>query len=124
IFEGYIGSCVDFTERKQAEEAMRVAQEHLQLVANNMASAVSRCSSDLRYLWVSPVYAQWLRKTPEEIMGRKILDVIGAEGLEAIRPHIEKVLSGKKEEYEELVNFQGVGLRWIHAVYVPTEDGS
>jgi len=114
----------DITDRKQAEEAMRVAQEHLELVANNMASAVTRCSRDLCYLWVSPVYAKWLRKEPQEIAGRKIVDVIGNEGYAAIRPHIEQVLSGKKEEYEELVNFQGLGSRWIHAVYVPTKDGA
>jgi len=48
----------DITDRKQAEEAMRIALEHLEVVATTMASAVTRCSSDLRYLWVSPVYAQ------------------------------------------------------------------
>ena len=114
----------DITDRKQAEEAMRIAMEHFEAVANTMASAVTCCSSDLRYLWVSPVYAQWLRKEPEEIAGRKIVDVIGNEGYEAIRPHIEQVLSGKKEEYEELVNFLGLGSRWIHAVYVPTKDSA
>jgi PAS domain S-box-containing protein len=114
----------DITDRKQAEEAMRIALEHFEAVANTTASAVTRCSSDLRYLWVSPVYAQWLRKEPEEIAGRKIVDVIGNEGYEAIRPHIEQVLSGKKEEYEELVNFHGLGSRWIHAVYVPTKDSA
>jgi PAS domain S-box-containing protein len=86
----------DITDRKQAEEAMRIALEHFEAVSNTKASAVTLCSSDLRYLWVSPVYAQWLRKEPEEIAGRKIVDVIGNEGYEAIRPHIEQVLSGKK----------------------------
>jgi len=114
----------DITDRKQAEEAMRIALEHLEAVANNMASAVTRCSSDLRYLWVSSVYAQWLRKEPEEIAGRKIVELIGNEAYDVIRPHIEQVLSGKKEEYEDLVNFHGLGSRWIHAVYVPTKDSA
>jgi PAS domain S-box-containing protein len=114
----------DISERRQAEEAMRIALQHLEAVANTMASAVTLCSSDLRYLWVSPAYAQWLRKEPEEIAGRKIVDVIGNEGYEAIRPHIEQVLSGKTEEYEELVNYHGLGSRWIHAVYVPTKDSA
>jgi PAS domain S-box-containing protein len=125
IFSGYIGSCVDITDRKQAEESLRAAQEQLQLITNNMATAVTRCTNDLRYAWVSPVYAQWLRKKPEEISGQRIIDVIGHEGYEAIRRHIERVLSGEKEEYEERVSFQGLGSRWIHAVYVPTrgDDG-
>jgi PAS domain S-box-containing protein len=124
IFNGYIGSCVDITDLKLSEDALRVAQEQLQLVTNNMATAVARCTSDLRYTWVSPVYAQWLRKKPEEIAGRRIEDVIGVEGLEGIRPHIERVLAGEREEYEQRVTFQGLGARWIHAVYVPTKGDS
>jgi hypothetical protein len=30
------------------------------------------------------------------------------------------VLLGKKEEYEAEVNFRGIGVRWIHAAYMPT----
>jgi PAS domain S-box-containing protein len=123
-FSGYIGSCIDITERKQAEEALRVAEEQLRLVTDNMAAAVSRCSRDLHYEWVNPVYAEWLRRKPEEIAGRPIAEIIGMEGYEAIRPHIERVLSGHKEEYVAFVNFQGPGLRWIHAVYVPTKDSA
>jgi PAS domain S-box-containing protein len=123
-FVGYIGSCVDITGRKQAEEALRVAQEQLRLVTNNMAAAVTRCSRNLHYVWVSPVYARWLRRKPEEIAGSAILKVIGREGYEAIRPYMEKVLLGQKQEYEAMVNFQGIGLTWIHAVYVPTKDSA
>jgi len=123
-FTGYIGSSVDITERKEAEEALRVAEEQLRLVTDNMAAAVTRCSRDLRYEWVSPVYAQWLRRKQEDIVGRPILEVIGTEGYEAIRPHMERVLSGAREEYVAFVNFEGPGLRWIHAVYMPTKDSA
>jgi PAS domain S-box-containing protein len=123
-FTGYIGSCVDITERKQAEEALRVAEEQLRLVTDNMAAAVARCSRDMRYEWVSPVYAQWLRREQEDIVGRAIVEIIGMEGYEAIRPHVERALSGAKEEYVAFVNFEGPGLRWIHAVYVPTKDSA
>src|SRR5262249_10106741 len=51
-----------------------------------------------------------------------IVDVIGAEGFSAIRPHVERVLRGERVEYEERVSFRGPGLRWIHAVYTPTFD--
>jgi PAS domain S-box-containing protein len=123
-FTGYIRSCVDITERKEAEEALRVAEEQLRLVTDNMAAAVARCSRDLRYEWVSPVYAQWLRRKQADIVGHQIVEVIGVEGYEAIRRHMERVLSGAKEEYVAFVNFEGPGLRWIHAVYVPTKDSA
>jgi PAS domain S-box-containing protein len=71
-------------------------------------------------LWVSRKYAAWLGLAPEEVAGRPILDVIGREGWEHIQPHVEGVLSGKKEEFEAEVNFRGIGVRWIHAAYMPT----
>jgi PAS domain S-box-containing protein len=111
----------DVMERSVADENLRSALQELQLITDNMAAAVSRCSRDLRYLWVSPSYATWLGKSrPEAIAGRYIPDVLGGEGFEGIRPHVEKVLAGEREEFETQVTYLGRGRRWIHAVYVPT----
>jgi len=55
------------------------------------------------------------------MVGRPIIDILGP-AMERILPHIEKVLSGERAEYEERANYLKVGMRWIHAVYVPTRD--
>jgi PAS domain S-box-containing protein len=86
--------------------------------------AVTRCSADLRYLWASDRYAAWLGVPTSEIVGRRIVDVIGEEGTRAIRPHVEGVLAGKPVKYEEQVRFKNIGLRWIQAEYSPTFDES
>jgi PAS domain S-box-containing protein len=112
----------DVTEQKRAEEELRAAQKQLELITDNMAASVARCSHDRRYLWVSRGYAVWLGRPAQEIAGRPIVDVIGSEGYAVIRPHTEEVLSGKRVEYEAEVNYLGTGRRWIHAVYVPTYD--
>jgi PAS domain S-box-containing protein len=104
------------------EDELRIAQEQLRLVTDNMAAAVTRCSRDLRYVWVSQVYAQWLRRTQEEIAGQPILEVVGREAYQVILPYMERVLLGQKVDYEASVNYRGLGSRWIHAVYVPTYD--
>jgi PAS domain S-box-containing protein len=69
---------------------------------------------------VSPSYAAWQGLRPEEIANRPIVDVAGPEAYETGLPHMEKVLSGEREEFETQVNYRGAGLRWVHAVYVPT----
>jgi PAS domain S-box-containing protein len=99
-------------------------QESLRVVVESMSAPVTRCSRDLRYLWVSKPYADWLGRPIEDIVGRPIVDVIGAPAIEAIRPHIECVLAGERVEYEERVMFRGLGARWIHAVYTPTLDAA
>jgi PAS domain S-box-containing protein len=110
----------DITERKRSQDDLRQALQQLQFITENMEAGVTRCSRDLRYLWVSRNYAAWLGRTIEEIEGRPILDVLGPSGYEGIRPHVENVLSGNRQEYEAQVNFSGIGPRWIHAVYIPT----
>jgi len=98
-----------------------------QLAATVMAQmpvAVTRCSAELRYLWVSNRYAAWLGMAAEDIIGRPIVDVLGEEGLKSIRPHIDAVLAGKQVEYEERASFGNIGQRWIHAEYSPTFTAS
>jgi PAS domain S-box-containing protein len=109
-------------ERAALLAAERQAQEHLRTVVESMAAPVTRCSRDLRYLWVSRAYAEWLGRRAEDIVGCPIVDVIGQGAFTAIRPHIERVLRGERVEYEEPISFNGPGLRWIHAVYTPTLD--
>jgi PAS domain S-box-containing protein len=119
---GVVITHTDITERKLAQDAMRETLQQLQLITDNMPAGVTRCSRDLRFVWVSRSYAAWLRlRGPEEVASRPILDVLGPEYYEAIRPYIERVLSGERVEYETQVNYPGVGPRWIHAVYVPTK---
>jgi PAS domain S-box-containing protein len=112
----------DVLERSQADRNLRDALQDLKIVTENMAAGVTRCSHDLRYLWVSPSLAAWLGRAPAEFVGLPILDVIGREAYDTILPHITRVLSGEREEYEAQINYLGQGPRWIHAVYVPTKD--
>ena len=104
------------------EKALRESEQHLQLVTRSMAASVTRCSKDFRYLWVNEGYATWLRKPAEQIIGRKIQDVIGEEAFERLLPYFKRVLSGHPVSYEEEVKFESIGRHWISAAYTPTLD--
>jgi PAS domain S-box-containing protein len=113
----------DLIEKARAEESLRVAQQELESITDNMAAAVTRCTSDFRYGWVSRAYAAWLGQPREAIAGRYIRDVVGRAGYERIRPYMERVLTGEKVEYTAKINFLTTGERWIHAVYIPAYLG-
>lgn len=117
---GYIGTIVDLTEQKRVEDALRVARNQLKMVTDTMSAAVTQCSADRRYVWVSRGYAAWVGRQQEEIAGRPIAEILGEEGYETIRPYVERVLTGEKVEYEALLKYKDSGPRWIHAAYVPT----
>src|SRR6516162_5772579 len=108
--------------RQYAEETLRRTTEQLRFVTDSMAAPVTRCSRDLKYLWVSKPYADWINRPPNEIVGRPILEIVGQEAFTRLRPRFEQVLSGQVVRYEEEVQFRGIGPRWINAVYTPTLD--
>ena len=114
----------EITERRRAQNELRRATEELQIVTNTMDALVSRCSRDLRYLWVNRHYAEWLERPAAEIVGRPIEDVVGEAAMRRLRPYFERVLRGEVVRYEDQVDFRGIGRRWIQAVYTPTYDPS
>jgi PAS domain S-box-containing protein len=59
---------------------------------------------------------------PEEVVDKKIVEVMGDTGFNTILPHIKTVLSGHRVEYETNVHFSGVGPRLLHVIYTPDKD--
>src|SRR5881227_3435574 len=118
----YQTAIIDLRERKMAEEALCAKEAELEAIINRTPFMLTRCSRDLRYRFVSRAYAEMLGRTPEEIAGKPIVEIMGEEGLKTISPHIERVLKGHTVEYETEVSFRGVGAPWLHSVYTPDRD--
>ncbi|MFC5453635.1 PAS domain-containing sensor histidine kinase [Prosthecobacter fluviatilis] len=118
-FIGYIGSCVDITDRKAAEAAVRAKEMQLRMITDNTPVMLIQCSRDLRYTFVNRAYADMLGLEPEEIIGRPIIDVLGKKAFRIIRPKITRVLSGRRVEYEEVMPYPRSGRRTVHVIYVP-----
>ena len=121
----FIGSVtIDVTEEALAAEELRMQREQLRLVTDTMSVGLVRVSAALAYVWVNRVFADWVGKRPAQVMGQPLEEVIGADGLKAIQPHIERLLSGERVEYERLAAFPRLGQRWIHSVAEPTFDAA
>ncbi len=121
-FTGYIGSCVDITDRKLAETALRMKEAQLWLIMENTPVMLTQCSRDLNYTFANRAYAQMLRLEPEKLIGRPILEVVGSEAFEIIRPRIEQVLRGERVEFDAEMPYPQAGRRTVHVVYVPDTD--
>jgi PAS domain S-box-containing protein len=103
-------------------DALREREAELEIIIDRTPFMLIRCSPDLRYRFVSAAYAEMIGRRPEELVGKSIADVIGEEGFKTVLPHINRVLSGERVEYESEVLYQGVGKRFLHGVYLPEKD--
>ena len=121
---GWVSVIHDIDDRKRAEEALRDAREQLQVITDTMSAAVARTSNDLRFVWMNPVYEHWMGRPAKDLIGRPIGEVLGAEQMREIAPHVARVLKGETVQYERLSNLPGLGQRWIGVVYTPVLDAS
>lgn len=125
-FLGWIGTFTDIDERKKTHLAVESEHRQIMTVTDAMAASVARVGSDGRYIWISRGCADWFKLEPSDIIGRRVVDVIGDEAFNVIEPHFNLALAGHRVEYEAQLNYKGApGQRWVHVAYTPifTEAG-
>ncbi len=105
-----------------AGDLLRAHDMQLETILQLTPFMITRCSRDLKYEFVSGAYAAMLGVTAQQIEGRAILEVMGEEGFAAIRPHIDRVLSGEVVHYEAPVHFDTAGTRHLSVTYTPERD--
>lgn len=114
----------EIAERKQVQEVLRARSAELQITLDTAATGLVLNSRDLRYRWVNVAYATLVGRPVEDLVGRLLSDVLGAEGLAKIRPYIDRVLSGERVEFEAELPIAGGGFRYLHVVYMPDRDAA
>ena len=115
----------DLLERVRSEEALLHTADDLLQTLHTAAIGLTRCSRDLRYVTANLAYAQIMNVSREEILGRPIVDVLGVDAFERIRPYIERVLAGEQVEYDVELPRRGGATIYLHVTYAPwTERGA
>jgi PAS domain S-box-containing protein len=115
----------EIAERESAEKSLRESRNQHQLVTDAMPALISYVGRDQRWQFNNRAYETWFGYVPAELRGRHIRDGLGEAAYAAIRPHVERALSGETVRYEASVPFAHGGTRHIEAVYVPDigQDG-
>jgi PAS domain S-box-containing protein len=116
-----IGVCIDITDRRHVEAELKAKEAELELVAETTPLILTRCSRDLRYLFANRAAAALFGLTPDQMIGRPIVDVMGRRTFDVIKPRIDRVLAGEQVEFEVEMGYK-VGPRWVRATYTPERD--
>src|SRR5437762_3939429 len=119
----YQTAIIDLRERKAAEESLRAKEAELEAIINRTPFMLTRCTRDLRYRFVSRIYAEILGRPAEEISGKPIAEIVSKKAFRTILPYVEKVLQGQRVEFETEVSYRGARPRSMHCVYTPDRDG-
>jgi PAS domain S-box-containing protein len=93
-----------------------------ELIVNRTPFLLTRCRRDLTYLFVSRAYAEMFGREPEQIIGRRMPEILGEEAFRTLEPFIARVLEGERVEYECEVPLARIGRRVMSGVYTPEKD--
>ncbi len=113
----------DITARKLAEEKLIASERFLRTLTDNLPGMVGYWSAELRCGFANSAYREWFGKTPEEMRGIHIKELLGEELLLKSEPLIYAALRGEPQVFERnLVKADGTaGYLWAH--YIPDMDG-
>jgi PAS domain S-box-containing protein len=117
------GTCQDITERKSAEMEIHRAREQLQLVVDTTSALIARFDRDRRLVWANKSYAARFGKTPDELVGSRLVDLVDEAVFRVIDPLLARVLAGESVEVEMEIPYAS-GPRWVHMAVAPTLDAA
>jgi PAS domain S-box-containing protein len=68
---GFVGSCLDITDRMRAEQQARKREQDFKTLAENIPDVIARLDRDLRYLYVNRAAEHAFGRRPDELIGRR-----------------------------------------------------
>ncbi|MGE3450123.1 MAG: PAS domain S-box protein [Burkholderiales bacterium] len=116
---GYLGTCHDISERRNAELEARARAAEMRLLADNVPVLIAHFGPDLRCRFANRAYAKTWGFDVESVIGRSVEEIIGAAGFAEIEPHIRRVLAGASAHYERTLRGKEGGERVIEVNLLP-----
>jgi len=116
---GFSAMIMDITERRNAEQESRDQERQLRLLADALPVLIAKCDCDYRLVFVNKTFADRYGYLPQQIIGKRLPEVMGEEAFAAIRQYIDAALQGQPQEHELNFPEPGRSERTLHLMYVP-----
>ena len=108
------GRMIDALERERwiKAEVQRAGDKELRLIADAMPVLISFIDKTLTYRFANKTYEDWFYMSPDEVVGRKIHELLGEDRFADRRIYIEEAFAGREARFE---------LSWPHRDGRPRE---
>jgi PAS domain S-box-containing protein len=94
-------------------------------VLNALPAMVGYWDTDLRNRMANHAYVEFFGRTPEEMLGMHISEVLGPDLYRRNLPYMERALAGETQRFDRAIPTPSGELRYTQATYVPDEvDGT
>jgi PAS domain S-box-containing protein len=112
----------EITDRKRAEADLNERNRDLQLVIDSVPVMITRLDKDERFLFANRAYTDLMEIAVENIIGRRIAEVVAPDVYAQIRPALDRALSGDQVSVERIQRRSNGELVALEGRYVPDVD--
>ncbi|OQP86928.1 hybrid sensor histidine kinase/response regulator [Rhizobium rhizosphaerae] len=124
--DGVLCTVLDNTEQVRTTQALAESQAETRRIANALPLLVGYFGQDGIYRFANRSYVEWFGRTPEEVIGRHLREVIGPGFYENRKALIARGLAGEAIVTDTVIERPDGTQRAAEVRYVPDrrEDGS
>ncbi|WP_374561921.1 PAS domain-containing protein [Ideonella sp.] len=100
--------------RLRAEQALRDSEERHRAIVEEQHELISLASADGTLLYINPAYSRHFGRTPQQLTGTNLYDLVEPADRPAVRQLVDEVLrSGATRHGENRMLTPGGGERWV-----------
>ena len=87
-------------ELQTGREALAASEAELRLVADALPVLIGFVGHDLIYRFANRAYQEWLGRSPEEVVGRHISEIVGPDVFSERQDAVHRALAGENVRFE------------------------
>jgi PAS domain S-box-containing protein len=118
----FVNTYTDITERSRAVRALAESEQRIRVITDTVPALIGYVDKNLSIMFSNRAYETWYGYEREDILGRRMEEIIQPEQMRRLRPYIERALSGRSVNFEITDPAPDGEIRHVVKNYVPEID--